>query len=557
MGIEKLSELTSNMSMMYITENIKEDKYGISFIYEYFNNCFLFDDINNAYDFYMDKNIGFFDIIILNIKEKEDIKKFINKIKKFFKTQCMIIISNNKNSILDLLTKYHFILEEPIDKEKLIKSILDVCELIKEENSIKEEDMALIEEKDEALDTNKITYPSTKELRDKIKEKNIPLTLSIVKIDAYQNINDYIGQEYGDKLSQEVFKIIKQTTKNYPSCIETYMINKDEIAVLIDDDIIATKDIVEDIYEISKFFHLEYKNIYLSSTFTMVSYYGKNNLFKKAYDCFLTKTQTQKTESYITSEVKEIKKQEDQLIPIKLLCESIKKENIVPYYQPILNNETGKIDKYECLARIIHNGTLYSPNFFISSAYKMNYNSYFIKQMVKKIFTTIKDSDTSISINMTANEIMDETVIAQIEYWRKKYNIAPQRVTFEILEDKDLYEKPEIKKQLDKMRKIGYILAIDDFGTGYSNLIHMVDFEIDIIKIDGSLISKIHINKSNLEVLSKICDIIKLCNAKSVAEFVSNKDIYELVKNAGINYSQGHFIGKPLETIEELSISQE
>jgi EAL domain-containing protein (putative c-di-GMP-specific phosphodiesterase class I) len=99
------------------------------------------------------------------------------------------------------------------------------------------------------------------------------------------------------------------------------------------------------------------------------------------------------------------------------------------------------------------------------------------------------------------------------------------------------------------VRELGVKIAIDDFGTGFSNYENILNLNIDYIKIDGSLIKKIH-EDIYLNLIKSIVLFSKQQNIQVVAEFVSDLKILRYVKNIQIEYSQGYHIGKPMDIIE-------
>ena len=92
---------------------------------------------------------------------------------------------------------------------------------------------------------------------------------------------------------------------------------------------------------------------------------------------------------------------------------------------------------------------------------------------------------------------------------------------------------------------MGCKIAIDDFGSGYSNFEYLIKLNADYIKIDGSLIKDILINKSNEEIVVTIVDFARRQGFKTIAEFVSSKEIFDKVKELGLDYAQGYYIHEP------------
>ncbi len=134
----------------------------------------------------------------------------------------------------------------------------------------------------------------------------------------------------------------------------------------------------------------------------------------------------------------------------------------------------------------------------------------------------------------------------------KSHNIGSY-LTLEILESEKVSNFNIVNDFIAEVKKYGVKIAIDDFGTGFSNYENILNLNIDYIKIDGSLIKKID-EDIYLNLIKSIVLFSKQQKIKVVAEFVSDLKILRYVKNIGIDYSQGYYIGKPTninELIEE------
>jgi len=129
-------------------------------------------------------------------------------------------------------------------------------------------------------------------------------------------------------------------------------------------------------------------------------------------------------------------------------------------------------------------------------------------------------------------------------------NIFNQNITFELVETDGIEDFDMFDKFVKTIRKFGAQISIDDFGTGYSNFTYLAKIEPDYLKIDGSLIKNI-ISTKDYDVVKTIINFAKMYNIKTVAEYVENEEIFILVKELGIDYSQGYYFSKPL-SIDEL-----
>jgi EAL domain-containing protein (putative c-di-GMP-specific phosphodiesterase class I) len=88
-------------------------------------------------------------------------------------------------------------------------------------------------------------------------------------------------------------------------------------------------------------------------------------------------------------------------------------------------------------------------------------------------------------------------------------------------------------------------LAIDDFGSGYSNMINILQLQPEYIKIDGSLVQELQNNPAYYSFVETIVSFAHKNGIKTVAEFVSSKEIFEVVQKLGIDFSQGYYFAKP------------
>jgi EAL domain-containing protein (putative c-di-GMP-specific phosphodiesterase class I) len=119
------------------------------------------------------------------------------------------------------------------------------------------------------------------------------------------------------------------------------------------------------------------------------------------------------------------------------------------------------------------------------------------------------------------------------------------RVTFEMLESEAIIDYDSIERFITKVKRKGAKIAIDDFGSGYSNFAHILNLDVDYIKIDGSLIKNIDKDKNSFKIVKLLVQFAKESNIKTVAEFIENEKILNIVKDLGVDYGQGYYLGKP------------
>lgn len=218
----------------------------------------------------------------------------------------------------------------------------------------------------------------------------------------------------------------------------------------------------------------------------------------------------------------------------------------VSYFQPIINNKTNEIEKYESLIRLIDKkGKLVSPFQFLDIAKKTGYYSDITEHVIQNSFNALKHTDKGVTINLSSSDIENkQTRKLLLENLNKNENIG--RVTFELLEDEEVKDFEVVKDFILKVKmQAGVKIAIDDFGSGYSNYERLLEFQPDILKIDGSLIKNIEKDEYSRHVVESIIVFAKKQHIKTIAEFVVNENVQKIIKELGIDYSQGYYLGEP------------
>ena len=235
----------------------------------------------------------------------------------------------------------------------------------------------------------------------------------------------------------------------------------------------------------------------------------------------------------------------------KLKCKNIIKialqENrLIPYYQPIIDNTTGEIKKYEALARLITDeGEIISPLHFLPVSKETKMYPMITKMMIQSALNDFRNSECSVSINLSIDDIKHtntrDFLLNQIAYFPD-----PSRLVFELLESEGIESYSEIIIFFTQLKSLGCHIAIDDFGSGYSSFEHLAHLNVDYIKIDGSLVRHLDTNPTSRAIVEAIIVFASKMGIKTIAEFVCTQSISTCITGMGINESQGYFFGSPV-----------
>lgn len=386
------------------------------------------------------------------------------------------------------------------------------------------------------------SLPNRQKMLLDISEKN-PTSCVIFNIDEFKEINDFFGTENGDKILKDIAKWFL----NFD--FETYRIDGDEFAILYYDNIAADiiKHNIENLLSLfeDELFHIEDETIHIRFSAGIAKV--KNNLLTKA-DIAVHLAKEKKIKIAIYEEDANIEQKYKRNIAVaRSIREALLENRIICFYQPIVDSRTGKIIKYETLVRMLdEKNQVIPPLEFLSIAKKTKLYSHITKEVIHNACNTFKDKKESFSINLSIDDIKDANTVQEIIKTIIKTNTA-SRIIFEILESEGIENYDEVVNFITQIKSLGAKIAIDDFGTGYSNFEHILKLNVDFIKIDGSLIKNIVHNEKHRIIVETIVDFANKINAKTIAEFVSEEDIYNAIKEIGVDFSQGYFTGKPCE----------
>lgn len=401
--------------------------------------------------------------------------------------------------------------------------------------------------------------PNRTKLLEDVEKTDHPL-LSLINVDSFQEINDFYGNEIGDYILSEIGHRLAALLPS--SDYTLYKMPADEYAILKDREKtvehflpILTR-IQEEINE--KPFVYKDNSIHINvacgvalgdDTDTMRDKDKWHHLALNA-DMALKKAKQLKKHYIVFEESMQISKEyENNIKWTHKLKEAIKDNRIIPFFQPILNNHTGAIEKYECLVRMIdHDGSIYSPILFLDLAKKTRLYPHLTKIMLSKSLDMFKNQDFGFSINLSVDDMLDEETRFYISRLLKENHKTAPRIVFEILESEGIENYDEVSSFIQEVKDYGCKVAVDDFGTGYSNFSHILRLNIDYLKIDASLTKQI-LERNTQFVVQTIIDFSQKLGISTIAEFVYNRGVYEKLLEMGVDYSQGFYFGEPKITL--------
>ncbi|MEA2073846.1 MAG: EAL domain-containing protein [Campylobacterota bacterium] len=382
------------------------------------------------------------------------------------------------------------------------------------------------------------------------------VSYSLINIDNFSNINNAYGYEVGNEILCNVVRYLKIVK---PNSMFLYRYSTDKF-VLLDDTSMSEEEIKRTAETILSFFsntELIIGNIELKISLSIGISRGVGLCNISNAELAIKELREAKRNYYCLFNPNSdfVKRQEKNIYWILKIQEAVVNEDIVAYFQPIINNKTGKIEKYECLARIKDDDEIISPYLFLDAARVTGNLSYVTKSLITQSFKKFSGTDFEFSINIAGEDFLLDYLEFYLLKNAQKYDINPSRVFLEMLEDITTLGSGTITKQLDGLREKGFKVAIDDFGAENSNMSRLLEIQPDYLKIDGVFIKNIVDDVKSQIIVNAIVLMCKTSGIKIIAEYVHNEAVQEKMKELGIDYSQGFYFGKPAPNLTELSVS--
>ncbi|WP_041956405.1 EAL domain-containing protein [Sulfurospirillum arsenophilum] len=387
--------------------------------------------------------------------------------------------------------------------------------------------------------------PNLYKLRHDLEETN-DFTLIIANIDNFKLLNDFYGFVVGDFILESFAKTLKIELQE----ISVYRIAGDEFAILVREKMsfYLLKNYLNHLTK--QLTHLKYAyaqtEIYVDCTLSSSASFINDDIFSKV-SMALKYAKKEQLKFWIYEDTMNFSQEYESNLKYatKVRKAIVDYSGIVPYFQPIIDNLTNEIVKFEALSRLVdEEGIIHSPHNFIPIAKMIKVYDKITMTIIDKSFKAFETHPFDFSINLSFEDIINQEIYDFIIRKLRDSNMG-HRITFELLESEKVNDFDKVVHFFNEIKRYGAKVAIDDFGSGFSNFSYIIKLSPDFIKIDGSLIKDIDKDKNAQIVVETIVDFSKKLGIKTVAEFVHSSTVLSTVKRLGIDYSQGYFIDMP------------
>jgi Amt family ammonium transporter len=243
---------------------------------------------------------------------------------------------------------------------------------------------------------------------------------------------------------------------------------------------------------------------------------------------------------------------------------AINRDELVLYAQPIISlaKDKPKRTSLEVLVRMLDDdGSIIPPNAFLPAVERYDRAYKLDRWIIERVFQYISadrkyaQNFTKISINLSGQSVAEDELLPFIQEKTREYEIDSRRICFEITETAAIANLRTAIDLIEQLKADGFLFALDDFGSGLSSFAYLKTLPVDFLKIDGIFIKDMHTDKVNYAMVKAIHDMSVVLEKQTIAEYVENEAVVELLTEIGVDYGQGFHLGRP-EPIENFLASK-
>ena len=387
--------------------------------------------------------------------------------------------------------------------------------------------------------------------------------LCYLDLDQFKVVNDTCGHLAGDELLRQLGTLLRKHIRH-----EDFLarLGGDEFGILMHNCTLDHAFIAcEKIRNVIRDFNFAWENrsfsVGVSIGVTAVTSISGNSveLLKEAdAACYAAKDKGRNRVHLFRPDDEDLAKRQGEMQWVEKIHQSLSENRFILYGQIIDSiSEKKQGLHFETLIRYRNSkGVIIPPGAFLPAAERYNLAPAVDRWVIKTLFSWMASQIEFInnldlcSINLSGLSLSDKTMLDFVTGQFNQWQIPPEKVCFEITETAAIANLSDATLFINKLKKLGCLFSLDDFGSGLSSFAYLKNLPVDFIKIDGLFVKDILEDNIDLAMVRSINEVAHVLNKKTIAEFVENEDILNILKQLGVDYAQGYYISKPVPLAE-------
>ncbi len=382
-------------------------------------------------------------------------------------------------------------------------------------------------------------------------------------VDNFKTVNDSLGHQSGDELLVEASAILTSCLRGADTAAR---LGGDEFAILIEDLVEpeAACQLAERITEaFRRPFRISTRDVFATVSIGIAYGSGESTSEQILRDADLA-MYTAKARGKNRHELFQAEQHAAALIRVDVeadLHRAIERDELVLFYQPMVNTNSGRVVAVEALVRWQHptRGFLL-PGAFVPLAEEAGLMDLMGRHILNSACHQAQrwqhegTGDLAVSVNVSPRQLAGDHIVDDVAAILESSGLPAARLILEITETAMMRETAVARRNLHDLKSLGVMLALDDFGTGYSSLTYLQQFPIDIVKIDKSFVDSIADHDANHSLAPAIIQLAQSLGLRTVAEGVEHPRQLQQLRALGCDLVQGFLLHRPLtvEAVDDL-----
>lgn len=383
-------------------------------------------------------------------------------------------------------------------------------------------------------------------------------TLCYMDLDQFKIVNDTCGHIAGDELLRQFAGILRGRIRDTDTVAR---LGGDEFGVLFQQcNVEVAQRIAESLLAKVKEFRFVWQDhafdigVSIGLVSIISSEQSMTDIMSAAdVACYAAKDAGRHRVHVYRLEDDELKQRHGEMRWVSRLKMALEEDRFRLYCQkiaPVTDVNRGT-PHYELLIRLLdEEGNLVPPLAFIPAAERYNLMTSIDRWVVNKAFEAFSAkaelvSSWHFSINLSGQSLSDDGFLKYVIDAFDRTGVSPEQICFEITETTAMANLSRATRFISVLKGMGCKFSLDDFGTGLSSFSYLQTLKVDYLKIDGRFVRDMASNPVSRAVVEAANQIGHAMGMQTIAEFVENEEILELLGEIGVNYAQGYGVAKP------------
>lgn len=380
--------------------------------------------------------------------------------------------------------------------------------------------------------------------------------LLYIDLDQFKTINDSAGHAAGDELLVDAARRLQNRTRQGDILAR---LGGDEFGLILDDINPDQLNVIAGEY-INALDDLKFQ--WEGEEYEVTCSIGAIIIDKEIYSpaealrradiaCYAAKDSGRnRCHIYTDSDEKEITRL-GEIKVVNRIKEALKKDEFTLFFQPIRHTNSGEIAIFEVLLRLQQDdNTLLGPGNFIPIAERHGITTdidiWVVRNAINLLCEKNKEQkECQLTVNLSGASLGNKEILEIVRDFALKNPNLAQHLVLEITETAAVTQIDKASQFIKELRELGIRFALDDFGTGFSAFSYLKHLPVDFIKIDGSFVRDVADDPVDQAMVRSINHIAHSLGKLTIAEFVENEEILDILKEIGVDMVQGYHLGRP------------